>query len=204
MSDTDRNDLYGYVVEFDGVCTEAALLDIMLQLTQGEGTRNINLKSQGKIAAAVLSVDGEFDATTIDPTTVTLGDGADPDAHVAGNNHGKLMVSWPDLNEDGLNDALFHAGLDSGSAFEWVDDPNGLHFYVVDLDTDVQIRRLMLRDQLTREQAEAALQSQAGRERRLAIADDVLDNSGLRSTMTARVKQLHARFLALAENLSGD
>jgi hypothetical protein len=35
-----------------------------------------------------------------------------------------------------LNDALFHAGLDSGSAFEWVDHPNGLHFYVIDLSTD--------------------------------------------------------------------
>ena len=98
----------GYVVEFEGDCTEESLLEIILKLKQGEGARNINLKSQGKIAAAVLSVDGEFDATTIDPTSVTLGDGADPDAHVAGNKHGKLMVSWPDLNEDGLNDALFH------------------------------------------------------------------------------------------------
>jgi hypothetical protein len=98
----------GYVVEFDGVCTEAALLDIMLKLTQGEGTRNINLKSRGKIAAAVLSVDGVFDATTIDPTTVTLGLDAASGADVAGNPRGKLMVSWPDLNEDGLNDALFH------------------------------------------------------------------------------------------------
>ena len=108
-NDLNRTDMTpGYVVEFDGACTEAALLDIILKLKQGEGVRNINLKSQGKIAAAVLSVDGEFDAATIDPTTVTLGDGADPDAHVAGNKHGKLMVSWPDLNEDGLNDALFH------------------------------------------------------------------------------------------------
>jgi hypothetical protein len=31
-----------------------------------------------------------------------------------------------------LNDALFHAGLDSGSEFEWVDPYNRLHFYVVD------------------------------------------------------------------------
>jgi hypothetical protein len=31
-----------------------------------------------------------------------------------------------------LNDALFHAGLDSGSQFEWEDTPNRLHFYVVD------------------------------------------------------------------------
>jgi len=33
-----------------------------------------------------------------------------------------------------LNDALFHAGLDSGSDFEWEDPYNRLHFYVVDLE----------------------------------------------------------------------
>ena len=32
-----------------------------------------------------------------------------------------------------LNDALFHAGLNSGSQYEWEDTPNRLHFYVVDL-----------------------------------------------------------------------
>ncbi|MGQ9470558.1 MAG: M6 family metalloprotease domain-containing protein [Candidatus Aminicenantales bacterium] len=32
-----------------------------------------------------------------------------------------------------LNDALFHAGVDSGSSYEYVDEPNRLHFYVVDL-----------------------------------------------------------------------
>jgi M6 family metalloprotease-like protein len=31
-----------------------------------------------------------------------------------------------------LNDALFHAGPDSGSEFEWIDDPNRLHFYVIE------------------------------------------------------------------------
>jgi M6 family metalloprotease-like protein len=35
-----------------------------------------------------------------------------------------------------LNDALFHAGLNSGSQYEWVDEPNRLHFYVVDVKTD--------------------------------------------------------------------
>ncbi|MGH7506949.1 MAG: M6 family metalloprotease domain-containing protein, partial [Longimicrobiales bacterium] len=35
-----------------------------------------------------------------------------------------------------LNDALFHAGLDSGSEFEWQDTPNRLHFYVIDLHRD--------------------------------------------------------------------
>ena len=32
-----------------------------------------------------------------------------------------------------LNDALFHAGLDSGSEFEWQDMFNRLHFYVINL-----------------------------------------------------------------------
>jgi M6 family metalloprotease-like protein len=32
-----------------------------------------------------------------------------------------------------LNDALFHAGLESGSPYEWEDAPNRLHFYVVDI-----------------------------------------------------------------------
>src|SRR5690606_5161263 len=35
-----------------------------------------------------------------------------------------------------LNDALFHAGLNSGSEYEWQDKHNRLHFYVVDLDRD--------------------------------------------------------------------
>lgn len=35
-----------------------------------------------------------------------------------------------------LNDALFHAGLDSGSAYEWEDAPNRLHFYVIDVHRD--------------------------------------------------------------------
>lgn len=35
-----------------------------------------------------------------------------------------------------LNDALFHAGLDSGSQYEWEDTPNRLHFYVIDVHRD--------------------------------------------------------------------
>jgi hypothetical protein len=35
-----------------------------------------------------------------------------------------------------LNDALFHAGLDSGSEYEWQDPYNRLHFYVIDLHSN--------------------------------------------------------------------
>ena len=37
-----------------------------------------------------------------------------------------------------LNDALFHAGLNSGSEYEWEDTPNRLHFYVIDLQKDAR------------------------------------------------------------------
>jgi M6 family metalloprotease-like protein len=45
-----------------------------------------------------------------------------------------VMRSIADYRQ--LNDALFHAGLGSGSEFEYVDRPNGLHFYVIDLERD--------------------------------------------------------------------
>lgn len=32
-----------------------------------------------------------------------------------------------------LNDALFHAGNNSGSEYEWEDEPNRLHFYIIDV-----------------------------------------------------------------------
>ncbi len=46
----------------------------------------------------------------------------------------KVMRTIADYRQ--LNDALFHAGLDSGSEYEYVDEPNRLHFYVVDLGRD--------------------------------------------------------------------
>ncbi|MBP1674848.1 MAG: hypothetical protein H6Q24_986, partial [Bacteroidetes bacterium] len=43
----------------------------------------------------------------------------------------KIMRTIADYRQ--LNDALFHAGLNSGSQFEWEDKPNRLHFYVIDI-----------------------------------------------------------------------
>ncbi len=48
----------------------------------------------------------------------------------------KVMRTIADYRQ--LNDALFHAGLDSGSQFEYQDAPNRLHFYVIDLDKNEQ------------------------------------------------------------------
>jgi hypothetical protein len=40
------------------------------------------------------------------------------------------MVTIADWRQ--LNDATFHAGIGSGSQYEYVDEPNRLHFYVID------------------------------------------------------------------------
>ena len=37
-----------------------------------------------------------------------------------------------------LNDALFHAGLESGSEFEFIDTHNDLHFYIADIDRTIE------------------------------------------------------------------
>ena len=43
----------------------------------------------------------------------------------------KVMRTPADYRQ--LNDALFHAGTNSGSPYEWKDEANRLHFYVVDV-----------------------------------------------------------------------
>ena len=43
----------------------------------------------------------------------------------------RIMRTIADYRQ--MNDALFHAGLNSGSQFEWEDKPNRLHFYVIDI-----------------------------------------------------------------------
>jgi M6 family metalloprotease-like protein len=48
----------------------------------------------------------------------------------------KVMRTIADYRQ--LNDALFHAGLKSGSQFEYEDTPNRLHFYVIDIHKNKQ------------------------------------------------------------------
>lgn len=46
----------------------------------------------------------------------------------------EFMISIGDYRQ--LADALFHAGTDSGSEFEHVDEANGLHMYIIDIARD--------------------------------------------------------------------
>ena len=66
---------------------------------------------------------------------------------------------------------------------------------VVDVPEAVQIERVCARDDISEEDAQRILAAQADRQQRLAIADDVLDNSGSMEALGEKVKGLHQRYL---------
>lgn len=69
---------------------------------------------------------------------------------------------------------------------------------VVDADEDTRIHRTMARDHLSREQVEQILASQSSRAERLALADDIVDNSSEPDELMEQVDKLHQKYLALA------
>lgn len=79
------------------------------------------------------------------------------------------------------------------ASYDWID-----RVLVVDVEEEEQIRRVIARDRINREQARAILSSQASRHERLALADDVLDNSSSLTELPRKVRNLHEKYLALA------
>jgi dephospho-CoA kinase len=71
---------------------------------------------------------------------------------------------------------------------------------VIDCNEEIQIARVMSRDNLTRPQVEAIMRSQATREQRLTVADDVVDNSRGLDELRAPIAALHAKYTDIAEN----
>lgn len=69
---------------------------------------------------------------------------------------------------------------------------------VVDADEATQIERVMARDGIDLAQAEAILRAQASRKERLALADDVIDNSSSLDQLHDQVEALHQEYLDLA------
>lgn len=73
---------------------------------------------------------------------------------------------------------------------------------VVDVPKEIQIERLMARDETTREKAASILAAQANREERLAIADDIIDNTGSKIDTLAQVNRLHEHYIKLSTELN--
>jgi dephospho-CoA kinase len=69
---------------------------------------------------------------------------------------------------------------------------------VVDCPRETQIARVEKRNGHSRAEIEDIVAAQASREARLAIADDIIDNSGPLAALHAQVDALHERYSALA------
>ncbi|RLB88247.1 MAG: hypothetical protein DRH26_13950, partial [Deltaproteobacteria bacterium] len=102
LKHTDIDDIYGY---FSGSARVSTVILVSVDIKPGNGTEpnSINLGSNGSVPVAILSTD-DFDASTIDPGTVTLA-GAGVKIKGKGN---RLMSSLADINGDGLKDLIVH------------------------------------------------------------------------------------------------
>jgi len=83
--------------------------------------------------------------------------------------------------------------VENRGAYAWVD-----RVLVVDVPAEVQRARLIARDGITPELADAMLSAQSTREQRLAIADDVIPNTGTFEDLDRAVDALHTRYLGFA------
>jgi len=94
-------DSYGYP---GGLALEpiADIIEVEIDIKPGSYPNSINLSSNGSVPVAILSTP-EFDARTIDPTTVTLAG-----ASVRLKGKGSPMASFEDVNNDNLLDLVVH------------------------------------------------------------------------------------------------
>jgi hypothetical protein len=87
-------------VGIDDLCYGALYVDVDIDIKPGSDRNPINPGSKGLVPVAILS-SPEFDATTVDPTTVELAG-----APVAVRGKGKLMAHEEDVNGDSLADLV--------------------------------------------------------------------------------------------------
>ena len=69
---------------------------------------------------------------------------------------------------------------------------------VVDCPEAVQVARVMSRSGLSAGEARAIMAAQVGREARLAVADDVIDNGGELAALRPQIEALHRHYLEMA------
>lgn len=70
---------------------------------------------------------------------------------------------------------------------------------VVDCAEEVQVARVKARSGLSEDEVRRIIAAQAPRARRLAAADDVIDNSGPLAALPGQVLTLHQRYIELAK-----
>lgn len=99
----DSSGIHGFIAtaEEGDPTWPSGTLDVTIDIKPGSDTNSINLSSAGVIPVAILSSD-TFDATMVDPNTVTL---AGASVMVVGKSD-RYLCSEEDINEDGLIDLV--------------------------------------------------------------------------------------------------
>lgn len=69
---------------------------------------------------------------------------------------------------------------------------------LVDVSEQTQLTRTMARDQNNVEQVKAIMAAQLGRQQKLAVADDIIDNNGGLLELSAQIEDLHKKYLELS------
>lgn len=70
---------------------------------------------------------------------------------------------------------------------------------VVDTTHELQIKRIVARDKISKEEIENIIKTQASRETRISKAHDVIINDGSLEDLTKQVAKLHEKYLDLAK-----
>ena len=145
-----------------------------------------------RFGASVLSADGSLDRRALRAVVF-----ADPAARRAleAITHPAIRARMAELNAEAQGAYVINAIplLTEGGGRRDLD-----RVLVVDCPEDLQIRRVMARDQVDEAGARAVLAAQASRAARLAIADDVIVNDGDLAALETQVATLHDRYLQLA------
>lgn len=69
---------------------------------------------------------------------------------------------------------------------------------IVDVQEPTQLQRAVARDQSNQQQIQSIMKSQATREQRLAVADDIIDNNGPTKDLPEQILMLHKRYMQMA------
>lgn len=112
-----------------------------------------------------------------------------------------VLVAIPLLVESGMRARSADTGARShrsaaaageSQPYDWID-----RVLVVDVPRELQLQRVMRRDGIDAQAAEALLAAQAGRAARLALATDVIVNDASLAVLDAMVERLHRRWTTL-------
>ncbi len=146
-----------------------------------------------RFGAAMIGADGRLDRAAL--RARVFGD--------AGERKALESITHPRVRERLLAQAAAARGpyvvlaipllAESGDRYAWLDA-----VVVIDVSVEVQLQRLMARDGNDEPLARAMIAAQASRDQRLALADEVIDNSGTLEALHVAVDALHQRLLVRA------